>query len=361
MKKIVSTLLASTLALSMIPAVSATQTQEEILIPIFTQTLSTDAVSFRENFFAENSTVEEQSSYDDLLTIIQEKFQSENGLIATYLPTEAQFDQGDRMYYVDLETFTNYVETTNESDNADEEYIARLEEYPVAVYYGGTEEEFAKSPFTLFLELQEMGEEMDVPVRIEYGATGLDAYANPNTTLSYDPWAEPQIHFAQEKDLLVDSLGNDYTQKITRLQIADLLVNMVEQATGETLSPVAENPFNDTDNVQILKAYEAGIISGKDEVLGLFAPDAQATRQEMAIMLQKAIVAMAKEEALSDNGLSLADFNDGSAVADWAKDAMTTMVQSGILGGYEGALTPESNTSIQEAIVLSNNLFSLGE
>lgn len=179
------------------------------------------------------------------------------------------------------------------------------------------------------------------------------------TSPKFDSWAESFVEFALENNLIVDSLGMDYTKSITRNQIADLLVNMIEQYTGKTLD-VSSESFTDTDNTQILKAYEAGIISGRGN--GIFDPEATATRQEMAIMVINSIKTMEEitGNSLIDHSLTTIDgYSDMESA--WAKEALSVLANAGIMSGAGDKINPNGNTTIQESLVMNNNLFQLEE
>lgn len=157
---------------------------------------------------------------------------------------------------------------------------------------------------------------------------------------------------AASNGLIVDSLGLNYTHYITRLQIADLLVNMIEKYTGTT--------FTDTADSAVLKAYSAGLIAGR--VNNRFDPSATATRQELAIMFFNSVKKMEKvngSSLINHNLTSVSGFNDFDQTASWAQDAMEIMVNAGILGGNNGNLNPLGTATIQEALVMNNNLYKL--
>ena len=50
----------------------------------------------------------------------------------------------------------------------------------------------------------------------------------------------------------------------------------------------------------------------------------------------------------ADFGKTLSDFSDSNSVADWAEEAMTLLVETGIVGGNDGKLSPISTTTRAE-------------
>lgn len=189
-------------------------------------------------------------------------------------------------------------------------------------------------------------------------STDSNTNTNTNTTPVLAPWAEGIYAKALSQNLLVNSLGGDFTQDISRLQIADLLVNMVENYTGKTLSP-SSTTFSDCNDSQVLKAYGAGIIGGKGD--GKFAPEESASREEMALMTYKALLKM---EELTGRNLIVKNsqefgFSDQNLVDTWANVAVQTLANNGIMGGSDGKFNPDGNITIQESLSVNNNLFAL--
>ncbi len=227
---------------------------------------------------------------------------------------------------------------------------------PTTIYYGGSQADRESKDIA-----------WDGPVTWVYNATmpgtGTPGTSTPTPDTSapkYDSWAESIVAFSDENGLTVDSLGNDYTQAITRVQIADLLVNMVEKASGTTL-PESGESFTDTDSKAVSKAAAASIIGGRGN--GKFDPDATATRQEIAIMIVRAIEKLEEISGGSyiDHSLTTvegyADFGD---TATWAQSYVAILANNQIMMGSDGMLNPLSQTKIQECLVLNNNLFQLG-
>lgn len=178
-------------------------------------------------------------------------------------------------------------------------------------------------------------------------------------TLTYHLWAEEQITYARTQGLLLSSLSLDYTVNITRLQIAELLVNMIEQYTGTELS-YGEVVFSDTDNIAVQKASQLAIVGGKTPEL--FFPEDFATRQEIAVMMYSTIKNMESltgKTLVNHDLIPLSGYEDFSTADAWAKISIAILSNHNIMVGHNGLLSPRNNTSIQECIVLVNNLYKL--
>jgi|GEM_PF-6455016 len=174
------------------------------------------------------------------------------------------------------------------------------------------------------------------------------AVAEPGYT-SASTWAKPEIEKAVAANLTVDKLLNNFTKPITREEFCEIVVKLYEATSGQTAVPVAVNPFADTTNTAVLKAYGLGIVKGVSDTA--FAPGSQITRQEIAVMFMRELKAAEPDEDFSIS--STAVFADQAKIASWALDAVRYMNQEGILNGTgEGNISPTGNTTREQAIAL---------
>ena len=168
-------------------------------------------------------------------------------------------------------------------------------------------------------------------------------------------WAQPLLMNAYGRGLVTPRTSSGLREPITRLQFAELAVNLVEQTTGEPIEP-AESSFQDTDDEAVLKAVAAGITSGKEE--GVFAPDDPITRQEICVMLNRVIEYVDLVQGTTtleetDTQLALS-YTDGEQVEPWAAESVALLTNNGILAGKDdGRLAPQDLTTVEEAIILS--------
>ena len=134
---------------------------------------------------------------------------------------------------------------------------------------------------------------------------------------------------------------------------------MIEKATGEEIAPAADN-FTDTDDEMALKAVSAGVTSGKGE--GIFAPNVPITRQEISVMLNKAIQYVDAAQGTStltntSTVLDSAKFKDASTVDSWAVESMALLTNNNLMAGKDGGVAPKVNTSVEEAIALIRAIY----
>lgn len=160
-------------------------------------------------------------------------------------------------------------------------------------------------------------------------------------------WAKPELQEAYDKGLIPDILKDeDMTMPITREEFCELALLLYEKTTGNTVEPVSPNPFNDTSNPQILKAFALGITKGTSATA--FTPDKTITRQECATMLFRAIKAIAPDADYSIAGVP--DFPDQKDIDSWAVEGTKYMFKLGIIKGDDrGYFMPKATTTAQEA------------
>lgn len=160
-------------------------------------------------------------------------------------------------------------------------------------------------------------------------------------------WAEPELKEAQDADLIPDILvGKDMTKPITREEFCELALKLYEKETGKTATPFSPNPFTDTTNPQILKAFALGITNGTSATK--FTPDKTITRQECATMLFRTIKAINPDGDYSIEGVP--DFPDQRHIDSWAVEGTKYMSKVGIIkGNNSGEFMPKAVTTAQEA------------
>lgn len=162
-------------------------------------------------------------------------------------------------------------------------------------------------------------------------------------------WAEDEVAAAKAAGLVTERAGSYLTYNVTRIQFAELAVDLVEKTTGKAVEPAAADRFTDTADVTARKAAAAGIVSGTGDG-STFSPETFITREEIAAMLYRALSTIGTD---LPSGGDLAAYPDGAQVSDWAKKAMTALARSGILKGSDDKeLAPRDLTTVEQAILL---------
>ncbi|OPL08641.1 MAG: hypothetical protein AVO33_09845 [delta proteobacterium ML8_F1] len=145
--------------------------------------------------------------------------------------------------------------------------------------------------------------------------------------------------------------------KLTRGQFIVLLMNaygISPDVAGEGMAN-----FVDAGNTYytdyLLAAKSLGIVSGVGN--NMFEPEEAITRQEMFVMLYNALEGIEElPQAYGDKQLS--DFDDVDQVASWAHEAMSALIEGGVISGSHGLLKPAASTSRAEMAQILYNLLS---
>ncbi len=197
-------------------------------------------------------------------------------------------------------------------------------------------------------------------------------------------WAAAEVEKAEGYGLtsglyfMSDISGNFYQNSITREEFATVIVDCIANLGVGIFAPLEEGEeyieleeditflelygieFADTYNENVYLAYDMGIVKGVGE--NMFAPERNITRQEIAVMMDRAIRYVEQEtDALYvETNESLEGFSDADFVADWAKASVGTLAASDIMKGTsETTLSPLNNTTREQALLLAVRIFEL--
>ena len=166
-------------------------------------------------------------------------------------------------------------------------------------------------------------------------------------------WAINEVNRAKKNGLVTDNTTRNYTSNISREYFCELVMKLYEKITGSTVSST-ENPFNDTYNTEILKAYKLGIVNGISSTE--FAPNSSITRQEICAMLVRAIGVMYDNINIED--YQYTSFSDSGLIASWAMDSVQFAYDNNIIQGIgDNKIDPLGHATCEQAILLVNRIY----
>lgn len=180
-------------------------------------------------------------------------------------------------------------------------------------------------------------------------------------TSSAEPssWAEDFMISMLMEDLSSDALLDPdlMQQPITREEFAELTVRLYAKAKNIEIESIPQwNPFADTDNPMVARAYNIGIVSGTgmdDRNRRLFSPKKQVTRQEIAVMLVKELRYLGVNVTPSYDKM----FTDDATISGWAYDAVAFSAETGIISGVgNNMVAPKSNATREQAMTIINKI-----
>lgn len=173
-------------------------------------------------------------------------------------------------------------------------------------------------------------------------------------------WARRELARAELFGLIPERLdGADMTKSITRAEFAAICVKIYEDLAETTVVSAKENPFLDTADTEVLKAYTIGVVNGISE--STFEPDAFLTREQAATMLARVFKKKAFDSWTLENDaqfplnyIAEAGFSDSALISAWARDSVFFMAEKMIIYGMDdGTFSPQETTTREQALVIA--------
>lgn len=167
-------------------------------------------------------------------------------------------------------------------------------------------------------------------------------------------WAVSEIEQAKLYQLTTDKLLGNYRANITREEFCEIVLKLYESLSGTAAMPYSPNPFTDTTNPQILKAYNLGIVNGKS--LNHFEPNSSATRAEISTMLLRAVKKL--YPSLSIDIANAIVFADESLIPAFSFEAVKYFNSQGIINGVgNNKFAPTISMNREQAIALIKRIY----
>lgn len=144
-----------------------------------------------------------------------------------------------------------------------------------------------------------------------------------------------------------------YTENITREEFAELIIGLYAKirSIDKNNIEVKENPFKDTNNVDVQRAYSLGIIQGISK--NTFKPKDNITREQIATMITRFLNIQGINTSSSNNLNSFKDKND---ISKWGFDSMSYCAEQGIIKGLlwcgDELLKPKDPASVEQIVTM---------
>ena|GEM_PF-1278415 len=167
-------------------------------------------------------------------------------------------------------------------------------------------------------------------------------------------WAKPDIEAASLLGLTIPVQNSTFTDSVTREQFSAIAVKLYESLTGEKGVPASPNPFKDTGSVDVLTAFQLGIVKGTSA--DKFSPRALITREQLAVMLMR---------VMDQSGYQLPagtakSFKDRGKFSSYAVSAIDYLSSAGVITGLTATtFEPKRNATIEQAVIMANRASSL--
>lgn len=134
---------------------------------------------------------------------------------------------------------------------------------------------------------------------------------------------------------------------ITRAQFVAIFARMSgDDLDGYTSSSFSDVAATDWYFAAVQWAYKNGVASGSD---GKFSPDANITREQMAVMLYN-YAKYAGADVANVEGMSVREFSDYGCISSWAQAPIQWAINNGIVSGNsDGTFAPAANATRAQA------------
>ncbi|MBD2862231.1 RCC1 domain-containing protein [Paenibacillus oceani] len=166
-------------------------------------------------------------------------------------------------------------------------------------------------------------------------------------------WAKADVELLASKLIVRGITDSQFAPDadITRAEFTALLVRALglSQNLGGQTSGFADVTENAWYMPAVEAAVNAGLVSGMS--LGRFAPNERITREQMAVMLAKALSFAGKGGAM-DRGAPV-KFTDRASISTWAIDTVAQAVAAGIITGMpDGTYMPSEHATRAQATTM---------
>ncbi|GGA03432.1 hypothetical protein GCM10008018_56780 [Paenibacillus marchantiophytorum] len=166
-------------------------------------------------------------------------------------------------------------------------------------------------------------------------------------------WAKSDIELLASK-FVVQGTGESTfgpEQQVTRAQFASMLVSALGLSPDASSAKFKDVNATDWFAGAVGTAAKVGLVEGTEG--GLFEADKDISREQMAIMIARAIKLAGKETKSINEEDKLARFGDGSAISEWAKKAVAQTIDANIVNGLtEQTFAPQANATRAQATVM---------
>lgn len=166
-------------------------------------------------------------------------------------------------------------------------------------------------------------------------------------------WALEELNKVVEYGLYTDKIMNNYNRNITREEFCELVMKLYGKIKGVETIPASPNPFNDTKNENVLKAYGAGIINGTSK--DTFSPNNPITRQDICVMLYRTITGAITN--IDTNITGVPAFVDENLIGSWAMKEIKFAYKNSIMKGSDSKIMPRDNTNREQALLLVKRVY----
>ncbi|WP_201782161.1 S-layer homology domain-containing protein, partial [Paenibacillus xylanivorans] len=175
-----------------------------------------------------------------------------------------------------------------------------------------------------------------------------------NDLQSYS-WAIKEVQNLYGKGIISGMTDTRFSPQaeLTRAQFLQMIIKGIGEArlpdtsTSAPMDVKSDQWYSDS----VRRGLEMGIVQGRAD--GSFAANERITREDMAVMLNRAIQVMKQNASAADNSSSSSgEFSDNADIAAYAKQAVAAMQEQGLLKGMaDGSFAPKQHANRAQGAV----------
>jgi len=175
---------------------------------------------------------------------------------------------------------------------------------------------------------------------------------NPFTDINTRQWFYTDVMFVYSRDLMGPTATNPMVFSPNANLSRAMIVTILHRREG-TPTTTASNPFSDVPsnawfNDAVVWAAASGIVSGRSATI--FDPNANITRQELAVILMRYADYI---NVSFPTVTTYRNFADQNSIGTFARDAVRSAVEAGIITGREGNIfAPLANSTRAETAAM---------
>lgn len=171
---------------------------------------------------------------------------------------------------------------------------------------------------------------------------------------NYSNWAYPELEKAEAVGLMTNRIRGDMKANVTREEFAELMANLGECFYDLSSLVLDPGTFTDTQNPRVLLAYEMAVVNGVGD--GKFNPNANATREQIAAMLGRAVLVLAPDADTRYDEITM--YTDQNQITPYALPFVLYLSQYEVIGGMnDGRFAPKAPCTREQAVALIVRLY----
>jgi len=176
-----------------------------------------------------------------------------------------------------------------------------------------------------------------------------------------DHWAKDYIEFIASKGIIKGKASGIFApdDNVTRAEFTAMLVRLLGlEADAMQSLPFSDVAENDWFHDVVSTAYSAGLIQGKGN---LFDPNGLITREEMVVLVVRAVSSKCEASQLADDELEelLSRFIDKDEISPWARAETAVGLKLGLIQGTaHDRFQPKTHATRAQAATVMYKLYN---